>query len=100
MAWIDQLFKKMVEDGASDLHLSSTIRPMFRIDGDMAPIEGYDPIPPDQLKEYLKEIVHEANMKQFEDCGDTDFAYELELYLFFLQLPALLQPVRRLYACR
>lgn len=80
MAWIDQLFKKMVEDGASDLHLSSTINPMFRIDGDMGPIEGYDPIPPDQLKEYLKEIVHESNMKQFEECGDTDFAYELEGY--------------------
>lgn len=78
MAWLDTLFKKMVEDGASDLHMSSTIEPMFRTDGDMARIPGYEAIPPDKLMEYLKEIVPESNLKQFNECGDTDFAYELE----------------------
>ncbi len=78
MAWIDQLFMKMVEMEASDLHLSSTITPMFRIHGDMQQIEGYQLITPEQMREILREIAPETNMKEFDDCGDSDFAYELQ----------------------
>jgi len=69
MAWIDQLFQKMVEMEASDLHMSSTVTPMFRIHGEMGMISGYDPIPPDQMMEYLKEIAPERNIKEFEHRG-------------------------------
>lgn len=78
MAWIDQLFLKMKEMGASDLHMTSTLAPMVRESGDMVSIPGYDPISPEQMAEYLKEIAPERNWKQFMDDWDTDFAYPLE----------------------
>jgi twitching motility protein PilT len=37
MAKIDELFRMMVEKGASDLHLAAGSAPLLRLDGEMAP---------------------------------------------------------------
>jgi len=80
MAWIDELFKFMVESGASDLHMSSQSQPMLRLHGDMVIIEDQPVIPPDTMRQYLYEILPERNRTQFEEEWDTDFAYALEGY--------------------
>ncbi|MCC7170386.1 MAG: type IV pilus twitching motility protein PilT, partial [Planctomycetes bacterium] len=77
MAWIDSLFKRMVESGASDLHMSSTLRPMFRLHGDMEPVEGCPEITADQMRQILFEITPERNKAQFDEEWDSDFAYEI-----------------------
>ena len=78
MAWIDALFKQMVELGASDLHMTSGMRPMWRLHGDMMTHDNCPEISPEQMKQILFEIAPDANKKQFEEENDTDFAYELE----------------------
>ena len=78
MAWIDSLFEKMVQSGASDLHLSSTLPPMFRLHGDIVHVEGYDAIQPDRMAQILEEIAPEMNWQEYERTHDTDFAYALE----------------------
>jgi len=78
MAWIDELFKRMVEAGASDLHLSSCTQPMFRIDGDMVTVADCPELSTSQLKQILREITPDFNQKEFESRWDTDFAYEIE----------------------
>ncbi|MEO5799964.1 MAG: type IV pilus twitching motility protein PilT [Gemmatimonadales bacterium] len=75
MAWLDSLFQQMVDVGASDLHLSSTLRPMFRVDGGIVPVEGGEPTTPERMLEVLSEIAPERNRHQFEQEWDTDFAY-------------------------
>ena len=40
MAWIDALFQRMVQSGASDLHMTSNLVPMFRLHGDMIAAEA------------------------------------------------------------
>ncbi|MES2124958.1 MAG: type IV pili twitching motility protein PilT, partial [Gemmatimonadota bacterium] len=75
MAWLDTHFAKMVELGASDLHVSSTMRPMFRINGDIQPVEGSEVLPASRVAEVLAEITPERNRTQFESEWDTDFAY-------------------------
>lgn len=77
MAWIDSLFQRMVQNGASDLHMSSTCTPMFRLHGDMVPVEGCSVITPEQMTQILYEIAPESNRAEYERCRDTDFAYEL-----------------------
>ncbi|MCP5023483.1 MAG: type IV pilus twitching motility protein PilT [bacterium] len=77
MAWIDSLFTRMVEVGASDLHMTSTLRPMFRLDGDMVPVEGCPAISAKQMKQVLMEITPDRQKKEFEFCFDTDYAYEI-----------------------
>ncbi|MFT5051353.1 MAG: twitching motility protein PilT [Chlamydiales bacterium] len=78
MAWIDSLLKRMVELNASDLHLTSDTTPMFRIDGDMVPVEECPGLSPEQMQQVLFEIAPERNQKQFTEEWDSDFAYEIE----------------------
>ena len=77
MAWIDALFTRMVELGASDLHMSSRTQPQFRLHGDIVPISECAVIEPDQMRQILKEIAPEAAWKEFEKNNDLDFAYYL-----------------------
>src|SRR5262245_18007308 len=77
MAWIDALFQRMVHEGASDLHMSSETQPMFRLHGDMHPVEGCPVITAEQMQTILFEITPDLNKKQFLTENDTDFAYEL-----------------------
>ena len=77
MAWIDALFNRMVEVGASDLHMTSGTRPQFRLHGDIVPINECAEILPDQMRQILREISPDKNWRQFEEENDTDFAYEL-----------------------
>ena len=38
MAWLDQLFERMTEQGASDLHITSEHIPMIRDSGDLVQV--------------------------------------------------------------
>ncbi|MBL8857635.1 MAG: PilT/PilU family type 4a pilus ATPase [Planctomycetes bacterium] len=78
MPWIDALFQRMVQTGASDLHMTSTLVPMFRLHGDIVPVEGCPEITPEQMEQILLEFTPEHNKAEFEKTHDTDFAYELE----------------------
>ncbi|MFN0242838.1 MAG: PilT/PilU family type 4a pilus ATPase [Planctomycetota bacterium] len=78
MAWIDELFRKMVSIGASDLHMTSGQVPKFRLHGDIMPVEGAAPISAAQMRQVLYEITPEHNKGEYEKTNDTDFAYELE----------------------
>lgn len=76
MAQIDAFFQLMHDKGASDLHLVSGQQPVIRIRGEMTRIK-YDELENDALKKMLYEITPEHKVKQFEESGDVDFAYEV-----------------------
>jgi twitching motility protein PilT len=76
MAKIDAFFQLMHEQGASDLHLVSGQQPAIRIRGEIERIK-YDVLKTDELKGMLYEIAPEYKVKQFEETGDVDFAYEI-----------------------
>ncbi|MFT7678278.1 MAG: twitching motility protein PilT [Planctomycetota bacterium] len=77
MAWIDSLFKRMLELEASDLHMTSGRKPMLRVHGDMVVIEECPEIAADQMTQILMEIAPEAAQQQWADCNDADFAYAI-----------------------
>ncbi|MCY3001980.1 MAG: PilT/PilU family type 4a pilus ATPase, partial [Planctomycetota bacterium] len=77
MAWIDSLFQQMVAAGASDLHMTSGLRPYFRASGDVSPIDGCPELSAEQLRQVLYDITPERNRLEFEECSDTDFAYDV-----------------------
>jgi twitching motility protein PilT len=76
MAQIDAFFKMMHELGASDLHLSSGQQPIIRLHGDLERVK-YKELDHDGLKKMLYEITPEYKVKEFEETGDIDFAYEI-----------------------
>ncbi|MEE9148961.1 MAG: type IV pilus twitching motility protein PilT [Candidatus Tectomicrobia bacterium] len=76
MAKLDAFFKLMVEQGASDLHLTSGSQPILRVSGELQRVR-YQVLENDELKKMLYEIAPEFKVKQFEETGDVDFAYEI-----------------------
>ena len=76
MAQIDAFFKLMHDQGASDLHLISGQQPVLRIRGDLERVK-YKVLENDHLRTMLYEIAPEHKVKEFEETGDVDFAYEI-----------------------
>jgi twitching motility protein PilT len=76
-AEIDGLLVAMLERKASDLHLSSGVVPMLRVDGEMVPLANRSPMSPEQVQRALMPIMPPRNRQEFSDCHDTDFAYDL-----------------------
>jgi twitching motility protein PilT len=66
----------MKEQGASDLHLSTGSPPIFRLHGEMVRL-NYKPLPHDELKAILFEILTEQQKAAFEAKNDLDFAYSI-----------------------
>lgn len=76
MAKIDAFFQLMHDQGASDLHLVTGQQPIIRIRGDIERVR-YNVLDNDELKGMIYEIAPEHKVKQFEETGDVDFAYEV-----------------------
>ena len=64
----------MVEQGASDLHLSVGCPPAYRINGQIVRAKG-DTLTPEQTKDICYSIVTEAQRKKFEQDLELDFAF-------------------------
>ncbi len=77
MAKIDDLFKIMFDQGASDLHLVSGQTPVLRVQGELERIEGQGVLEHEYLRELLYEIAPPQKIGQFEKTGDLDFGYEI-----------------------
>ena len=77
MAKIDEFFRMMAEQGASDLHLISGQQPVLRVDGELERITGQAVLTQDTLHPLLDEIMPGSKKDQFESSGDVDFGYEI-----------------------
>jgi twitching motility protein PilT len=76
---IDRLFHLMVERKASDLHLSTGVPPLIRLDGRLQPLEeGAAPTTADEMVALLDPITPQQNLDEFSRRNDTDFAYEIK----------------------
>ncbi|MEM9071280.1 MAG: ATPase, T2SS/T4P/T4SS family, partial [Myxococcota bacterium] len=76
---INRYLRLMVAKGASDLHLSSDVPAMARIDGTMQILEpGSAKLTPDHLLKMLMEITPEPNREEYEETNDTDYAHTIE----------------------
>src|SRR3989449_6937896 len=76
MAKIDAYFNLMLEQKASDLHLSSGNAPMLRINGELHRVDARA-LESVSLRAMLYKITPEYRVKVFEETGDVDFGYEI-----------------------
>lgn len=74
MATIDELFKVMVEQGASDLHITSGAPPYLRLHGNMLPL-NYKDLSNQDVQGLIFEILTEKQKKTFIEKWELDFAY-------------------------
>ncbi len=75
---IDDLLKRLVEEGGSDLHLSAGQMPRWRIDGEILPINGFNRLGRDEVFTLLRPIMRPESIKRFEADNDEDFAYAMD----------------------
>ena len=77
MAQIDQLFKIMVQQGASDLHLTTGEPPYFRIHGEMTRSQ-HKAMSNDELKALIFEFLTERQRATFAKNWELDCSYSLK----------------------
>lgn len=77
MATIDDLFRLMVEQKASDLHLTSGAPPFLRLHGNMSPL-NYRQLSNQDVQALIFEILTEKQKKSFVEKWELDFAYVVE----------------------
>jgi twitching motility protein PilT len=77
---LNELLRRAVEAGASDIHLKLDRPPMLRRDGAVAALEGVEPLSEADLDSYLRAVTAVAPQRYdlYHESGDLDIAYTAE----------------------
>ncbi|HKT61881.1 MAG TPA: type IV pilus twitching motility protein PilT [Gemmatimonadales bacterium] len=75
-AAMEDLFRLLVNAGASDLHLRSGEPPLLRQHGELAR-QDRPALPAERLEAMLTSIMSPREIAEFREVGDTDWAYEI-----------------------
>ncbi len=77
---LNELLRRAVEAGASDIHLKLDRPPMLRRDGAVAPLEGVEALTEADLDSYLRAVTAVAPQRYdlYHESGDLDIAYTAE----------------------
>jgi twitching motility protein PilT len=73
---LDDLFRRLVDAGASDLHLRSGEPPLLRLHGELVR-EDLPTLSGERLELMLLSIMSPREVGEFRETGDTDWAYEI-----------------------
>ena len=74
---IDELLKRVIEKGASDLHLVVHSPPVLRIDGLLIPQEDIPPLNPDDVDAFLDQTISKDQRNIFINEHELDSAYSV-----------------------
>jgi len=74
---IDKLLKRMVNKGASDLHLTVPSPPVLRIDGVLIPQEDLPPLTAKDVELTLEQVANQEQRAVFDREWELDFAYSV-----------------------
>ena len=72
---IQDLLDIVVKQGASDLHLSTGVAPLIRVDGDLYPVNKYPPLDGQQVGQLVKSLMSEEQWQLFEHNKELDFSF-------------------------
>jgi len=78
MARVDELLRALKDQGGSDLHLAAGIAPRMRTHGELVPVPDWEVLTDASLREIVREVSSEDDWRDYESCGDLDFAYGIE----------------------
>jgi twitching motility protein PilT len=71
---LHQLLKVMIDNNASDLHITSNTPPQLRIDGSMVPLKT-DKLSPIETKQLCYSIMTDAQKMRFEEDQELDLSF-------------------------
>jgi twitching motility protein PilT len=74
---LSALLERMLEQGASDLHITSAAHPMLRVRGELQPQEDYPKLDREVLMRTVYAILTQKQRDKFEAELELDFSYAL-----------------------
>lgn len=72
---VNQMLARVVERGASDLHLTSGLPPMVRLHGALEPLEGFPSLTPSKLRDLVYNILPQRVRERFENQLELDTSH-------------------------
>lgn len=75
---IKQMLTKMIELGASDLHIAVGAPPVIRVNGALESLPGYPVLKPDQTQEVVYSVMNEEQVAIFESEKECDMSFGIE----------------------
>ena len=74
MVSMHQLLEEIVEQKASDLHITAGVPPVFRVDGEMRP-SSHEALAPEQTEQLIYSVLREDQRKRFEQTHELDLSF-------------------------
>ena len=74
---IEDLLKELMDKGGSDLHISSKLPPVMRLDGKLTRCE-YDPLSAEDVENLLFPMMSNEQRRHLEQEWELDFSYGVE----------------------
>ena len=75
--FIEDLLKELVSRKGSDLHISSALPPIMRVDGQLIRTE-YEPLTPEEVEALLFPMLSNDQRRHLEQEWELDFSYGIE----------------------
>ena len=74
---INDLLKKTMIYGATDLHLCAGSKPLVRINSKLTPVEGTDELKPGDINKIIDHYLDESKRTQLVENKVLDFSYSI-----------------------
>ncbi len=74
---IDSALRTLVEREGSDLHVKVASPPVLRIHGELAPLEGHEPLTAEDTEKAFHDIAEARSLTEFEEEGEADYSYAI-----------------------
>lgn len=75
MQTIDEYLLTAMAQKASDLHITVGVPPVIRVNGQLHPIDGLEPLTSEETRDMIMSIITPAQAKELEKSGQVDFSY-------------------------
>src|ERR1700760_4845586 len=74
---IDTALRTLIEREGSDLHVKVGAPPIARMHGELAHLEGYQPLSGEETEKAFHDMAEVRSLTEFEQDGEADFAYSI-----------------------
>jgi twitching motility protein PilT len=77
MTTLPELLRTLVEQGGSDLHLTTSTPPQIRVHGHLQRLDGAE-LTPSDTKQLAYSVLTDAQKKRFEETKELDFSFGIK----------------------
>ncbi len=75
--FIDEILLVAIKEGASDVHLSTGTPPISRVTGTLKPLKNFRALTPDDMKNFIAQLLTDEQIEKLYNEKDLDTSYEL-----------------------